>query len=119
MSLVKVIVALGCGYVVFGAPSEVDQLAVGQAVGRGPALAMLFLIASGSLAAAVSPRALPCATVIGLRVAGAALCAYGLFAVAIKGAVALPTAALAMSLALLYIDRAATLSESRPDLHHR
>lgn len=112
---VKLIVAASCGAVVLLGPSEVDRLAVGEAAGRAAALAMLSLIALGSLAAAVAPARCVRHRVCGLRIAGFTLITYGMYAIAVKHLVALPTGGLAVGVGLLFIDRAATLAVMREE----
>ncbi len=109
------VVALGCGFVLLSVPSEVDDLAVVIAIGRPAALALLAVITAGSLIALISCRC-PKLTAAGLASAAAALFMYGVLAVAIKGGVALPTAALAVGVSLRYAEIAGEL-RARGFLH--
>lgn len=112
---VKLVVAASCGAVVLLGPSEVDRLAVGEAAGRTVALAMLSLIALGALAAAVAPARCLKHRACGLRISGFTLITYGLYAIAVKHLVALPTGGLAIGVGLLFIDRAAALTVLREE----
>lgn len=115
---VKVIVALGCGVVVVFSPSEVDQLAAGQAAGRTAANFMLAFIACGLLTAAFCPSRYTKPRICGLRVAGLTAIMYGAFAIAVKHAIALPSGCFALGIGLLFIDRASAIlvySQERED----
>ncbi len=113
---VKLIAAVCCGAVVVFGPSEVDQLAIGQALPRIGAIALLALISIAS-AAALAPtfRVKTC----GLKIAGYGLIGYGITAGLLKHLVALPTAGLAVIVGLLFLDRAAAIAEQRTRLHDK
>lgn len=111
---IKVIVAVSCGAVVLFGPSEVDQLAIGQALPRLVALALLAVISLGSLVAAVAEPRSPRITVWSLGAAGTALILYGVFAALMKWLVALPTAGLAVVVGLVFIDQAVSAARRPP-----
>lgn len=115
---VKVIVSLACGSVVVFGPSEVDTLAIGQVLPRAAAVAILAVIATTSMMAAVAPTSQQRMKACALRIGGFHLLAYGLVAGLLKGLVALPTAGLAVAIGLLFLDRAAAIAVHRTRTAH-
>jgi hypothetical protein len=106
---VKLIVGTSCGVVCIFGPSEVERLAIGEAIGRPWAIGILAVVAIGSYIACFTPRTYSHVTVCSLRLSGASLVCYGLFAGVVKQLVALPTAGIAVAMGLLFLDRAAVI----------